>query len=127
VPGVGSVVAGHLREFFDNERNRRVVERLRAETRLGEPEPAEREVASELDGLTFVFTGSVDGWTRGTPGPRAAPRRERRLLGVWEHRLPRGGESPGQTKRDDAAAEGVPELDAESFFDVLAERGVDAE
>ncbi|AHG02457.1 NAD-dependent DNA ligase LigA [Halobacterium sp. DL1] len=128
VPGVGSVVAGHLREFFDNERNRRVVERLRAETRLGEPEPAEREVASELDGLTFVFTGSVDGWTRGELQDlvqRHGGNAVSSVSGNTDYLVV--GESPGQTKRDDAAAEGVPELDAESFFDVLAERGVDAE
>jgi len=35
------------------------------------------------------------------------------------------GKSPGATKREDAAAEGVEELDEEAFAALLAERGVD--
>ena len=85
-------------------------------------------MASELDGLTFVFTGSVDGWTRGELQDlvqRHGGNAVSSVSGNTDYLVV--GESPGQTKRDDAAAEGVPELDAESFFDVLAERGVDAE
>ncbi|WP_232703330.1 NAD-dependent DNA ligase LigA [Halobacterium wangiae] len=128
VAGVGSVVAGHLREFFENERNRRVVERLRDESRLGEPEPVEREAATELDGLTFVFTGSVEGWTRGDLQDlvqRHGANAVSSVSGNTDYLVV--GESPGQTKRDDAADEGVPELDAGAFFDLLDERGVDIE
>jgi DNA ligase (NAD+) len=37
------------------------------------------------------------------------------------------GENPGETKRADAEANDVSELDPDEFFDLLADRGVDLE
>ena len=129
VQGVGSTVAHHLSEFLENERNRRVVERLRDESRLGEPEPVEREkTGSALDGLTFVFTGSVDGWTRGDLQDvveRAGGNAVSSASSNTDYLVV--GENAGRTKRDDAAANDVPELDPQAFFALLDERGVDIE
>jgi DNA ligase (NAD+) len=126
VDGVGPTVAHHVAEFLDNERNRRVIARLRDESRLGEPEPVEREVSgTALDGLTFVFTGSVDGWTRGDLQDlveRHGANATSSVSSNTDYLVV--GESPGQAKRDDAAVNDVEELEPGAFFALLEERGV---
>ena len=124
VEGFGPTVAGHVAEFFGNERNRRVIERLR-EAGV-EPEPPEpTAVGDELDGLTFVFTGTL-----------SVTRDEAESL-VEAHGADATGsvssntdylvvgDDPGRTKRDDADAEGVPTIDEEGFAELLAERGIE--
>jgi len=129
VDGVGGVVAEHLADFFGNERNRAVVARLREESRLGEPEPVESdEAGSELDGLTFVFTGSVDGWTRSELQnlvERHGANSTGSVSGNTDYLVV--GESPGQSKRGAADDNDVPQVDPEAFFALLAERGVAVE
>ena len=127
VPDVGPTVADHIREFFGNERNREVIERLRE---YGvDPESAEpTEGGDELDGLTVVFTGSVEGWTRDdleSLVERHGANATGSVSGNTDYVV--AGERPGQSKLDDADAEDVPVLDPEEFFDLLADRGVDVE
>lgn len=56
VDEVGPKVAASIREFFENERNQALVERLRA---VGVKMTAEKKQRSaELAGMTFVLTGS---------------------------------------------------------------------
>ena len=124
VEGFGPTVAGHVAEFFANERNREVVERLR-ESGV-EPESAKQSTAGEeLDGLTFVFTGSLD-MTRGeaqelveSHGANATGS----VSGNTDYLV--AGERPGQSKRDDAAANDVPVLDEKGFAELLADHGID--
>jgi len=126
VDGVGDVVAGHVREFLDNERNRRVIERLRDEDRLGEPESPADAGGDELADLTVVFTGSVEGWTRGDLQDlvqRHGGNATSSVSGNTDYLVV--GENPGQSKRDDADEYDVPQLSPAEFFDVLDERGVD--
>jgi DNA ligase (NAD+) len=59
---VGPRVAAAIREFFDEARNVELVEKLRA---AGLTFTAEkRKKTSQLDGLTFVLTGTLAGMTR---------------------------------------------------------------
>jgi DNA ligase (NAD+) len=59
---VGPRVAAAVREFFDEARNLHLIERLRA---AGLTFTAEkRKKSSELEGLTFVLTGTLAGMTR---------------------------------------------------------------
>lgn len=62
VEDIGAVVAGGIHEFFESTRNRRVIAGLRE--RGVEPTQVETATAEELSGLTFVFTGALDGYTR---------------------------------------------------------------
>ena len=125
VGGVGETVASEVREFFENERNREVIDRLRE--RGVTPHVEAEETGSELDGLTIVFTGSVADWTRdeletlveshgGNVTGSVSANTDYLVV----------GENPGATKREDADEEGVPERTPEEFFDLLADRGVDA-
>lgn len=62
LPDIGPIIAGSVASFFEEERNRRMVERL---TELGVNTEAERsELADLLSGWTVVLTGSLEGFTR---------------------------------------------------------------
>lgn len=126
VEDVGPSVAAHVRGFFANERNREAIRRLR--DRGVEPQPMDVAGGDELEGFTVVFTGSVAGWTRDE-----LQRLVERNGGDTSSSVSSNtgylvvGENPGRTKRDDAEANGVPQLSPEEFFDLLADRGVDVE
>ncbi|MGH9661966.1 MAG: NAD-dependent DNA ligase LigA [Bryobacteraceae bacterium] len=60
---VGPKVAQSIREFFDEPRNRELVERLRKAT-LRFDHPKKVKTAGKLDGLVFVLTGTLPGWAR---------------------------------------------------------------
>jgi DNA ligase (NAD+) len=123
VEGIGPKVADQIAEFFESERNERVIDDLLAE--IGPLESPDADAGDELSGLTFVFTGSLDGYTRGEAqelvedhGANATSS----VSGNTDYLV--AGESPGRTKLDDAEANDVPALDEVEFEELLAERGV---
>ncbi|WP_136717661.1 NAD-dependent DNA ligase LigA [Halorientalis salina] len=123
VDDVGPVVAREIREFFDSERNRAVIEGL-GEHGV-EPQPVETDGGDELADLTVVFTGSLDGYTRQEAqdlveehGGSATSS----VSGNTDYLVV--GDDPGATKRADADANDVPELDEAEFEAMLAEHGV---
>ncbi|MFO7762513.1 MAG: NAD-dependent DNA ligase LigA [Wenzhouxiangellaceae bacterium] len=61
---VGPVVARHIREFFDEARNRRVIERLLESGVEWYVEQAAEPEQQPLAGCTYVLTGSLEGLTR---------------------------------------------------------------
>ena len=125
VPDVGPIVAGKIREFFDNEENRAVIEAL---CDLGvdpDAEPIDTDADDELGGLTFVFTGSLS-----VPRSDAAERVESHganatgsVSGNTDYLVI--GENPGRRKREDAEANDVPILEEAAFAELLAERGIE--
>jgi DNA ligase (NAD+) len=62
VEGVGEQVAGSIREYFDNPRNREILRKLK-EAGVREL-PPERPAPSPLAGKTFVFTGGLEHFSR---------------------------------------------------------------
>jgi DNA ligase (NAD+) len=63
VPGIGTIIAESVREFFSLEENRAIVEKLRAAgVNLREEGGAARE--GPLSGLSFVVTGRLDRFSR---------------------------------------------------------------
>jgi DNA ligase (NAD+) len=123
VDDVGPTVAALIREFFQNDDNRAVIEELRA---VGvEPEPVETpDEGAALDGLTFVFTGSLS-ITRATAQDlveRHGATATGSVSGNTDYLVV--GEDPGRTKRKDAEDNDVPTLDEAAFADLLAERGI---
>jgi DNA ligase (NAD+) len=123
VEGFGPTVASHVAEFFANERNRRVIERLR-EAGV-EPQSAEESLeGNELDGLTFVFTGALE-ITRDEAQELVEAHGANATGSVSSNTdYLVTGEDPGQTKRDDAAAHDVPVLDEDEFAELLADHGI---
>lgn len=65
VPDVGPVVAGHVKQFFEQNANREVLgELLRAGVRWPQAAPKEDGDAAPLAGQTWVVTGRMDEMTR---------------------------------------------------------------
>ncbi|MFC5278413.1 NAD-dependent DNA ligase LigA [Halorubrum rubrum] len=124
VDDVGPAVAASIREFFDSPENRAAIEALRE--RGVEPRSVEAAAddADALEGLTFVFTGSLS-TTRDEAqalveahGANATSS----VSGNTDYLVV--GDDPGRSKREDADAEDVPVLDEDGFADLLDERGV---
>ena len=124
VAGIGPKVADQIAEFFASEQNERVIDDLL--DAIGPLEnPSATETGDELAGLTFVFTGSLDGYTRSDAqalvedhGANATSS----VSGNTDYLVT--GDSPGQTKLDDADENEVPVLSEGEFEELLDDRGV---
>jgi DNA ligase (NAD+) len=122
VPDVGPAVARSVAGFLRTGANREAIDDLLA---VGvEPEPVEAG-GEALDGLTVVFTGSLSVSRDEAEAlvERHGGRATGSVSGATDYLVV--GEDPGTAKREDAAAEGVPELDEAGFADLLGARGVD--
>ena len=123
VDDVGEIVAEEIHEFFASEANRTVIEELRAEG--VEPQAAETTGGDELDGLTIVFTGSLDGYTRSEAQELVEARggsATSSVSGNTDYLVT--GENPGTAKVEDAETEGVERLSEDEFEALLSDRGV---
>ena len=123
VPDVGPIVASAVREYFDNEETAAVIDRL-----LDHVDPQEVEVdrndGGALEDETFVFTGSLDAFTR-SEAQDVVERHGGSATGSVSSNTDYlvVGDNPGQTKRDDAEVEDVPMLSEKEFVSLLDERG----
>ncbi|APX97522.1 NAD-dependent DNA ligase LigA [Natronorubrum daqingense] len=123
VDDVGETVAQQLHEFFASDKNAAAVDDLLEHV---SPQEADTDAGGEeLEELTFVFTGSLSDVTRGEAqetveahGANATGS----VSGNTDYLVV--GESPGQTKRDDAEANDVPIVDEDEFRELLAEYGI---
>jgi DNA ligase (NAD+) len=71
VDEIGARIAESVRAFFDSERNRRLLDRLRdAGLRFEEEATEDRGAAQPLEGKVFVLTGSLAGMTRNEAAAR---------------------------------------------------------
>ena len=126
VDDVGPEVAASIRTFFDREENRTAIDGLRE--RGVDPEPFEVDASDgptdALDGLTFVFTGSLSVSRSETQAHVEAhgASATSSVSGNTDYLV--AGESPGRSKRNGADAAGVPVVDESEFAGLLAERGV---
>ena len=63
IEGIGPEVAGNITAFFREQRNREVIQAMR-QAGLKLPNPAAEHHERPLEGLTIVFTGHLERWTR---------------------------------------------------------------
>jgi DNA ligase (NAD+) len=123
VPDVGPTVAHHVREFFENHENRAALSDL---LEAVDPQAVETDDSPDpLEGLTFVFTGSLS--VSRSEASALVERHGGRVTSSVSSNTSYlvVGDSPGQTKRDDADANDVPELAEDEFGTVLSEYGID--
>jgi len=123
VDDVGPIVGAGICDFFQGERNRAVLDALLDHV---DPQDAETGGGDELDGLTFVFTGSLDEFTRSEAQElveRHGGSATSSVSGNTDYLV--AGSNPGQSKQDDAETEDVPVVDEAAFEELLAERGVE--
>lgn len=124
VDGVGPTIAAAVRQWYEVDWHREIVEKWRAAGVVFQEEPAEG-VAKNLAGVTVVITGTLEGWTR--DGAADAVRvRGGKVSGSVSKKTSFVvvGESPG-SKYEKAVKLGVPILGAEGFAELL-ENGAEA-
>ena len=121
VDGVGPVIAEALREWWDVDWHRAIVEKWRAAGVRLEEEGGD-EGPRPLEGLSIVVTGSLEGFSR-DGATEAIQSRGGKVAGSVSKKTDFVvvGESPG-SKYDKAAQLGVPVLD-EAGFRVLLDAG----
>jgi DNA ligase (NAD+) len=121
VDGVGPVIAESLRRFFDVDRNRTVVEKLR-KAGVDLTAPASSIAAptdDSLAGRTFVLTGGLEAWSREDAQEEIEARGGKVISSVSKKTsYVVVGENPG-TKLAKAETLGVPLLDEAGFADLL--------
>ncbi len=123
VDDVGETVAEQLHDFVTSEANAAAVDDILTHV---SPQPYDAIGGDELEGLTFVFTGSLEELTRSEAqelveahGGNATSS----VSGNTDYLVI--GSNPGQTKRDDAEAHDVPILEEDAFRELLVESGID--
>ncbi len=128
VDGVGPKMAEAIRSFFDEPRKAAVLDELTERVTLvdeGEGRRDREPADLPLDGLTFVFTGGLERWSRREAKELvegAGGRATSSVSGATDFVVV--GTDPG-SKADDAEELGVETLDEAGFVAMLRERGAE--
>ncbi|MEV4012257.1 NAD-dependent DNA ligase LigA [Nonomuraea angiospora] len=125
VEGIGPRVAATIREWFSVDWHREIIDRWRAAGVRMEDEPAPEKGPQTLEGLTFVVTGTLEGYTRDSAAD-AITSRGGKVSGSVSKKTSFlvVGENAG-SKYDKAVSLGVPILDG-AGFEVLLKEGPEA-
>jgi len=122
VNDIGPEVAHGIVTFFENEQNREVIEAIRnAGLTLSNPLFAAKK-GGPLEGLTFVFTGSLERWTRDEVQryvERLGGRATSSVSGETDYVV--AGPGAG-SKLDEARERDVPVMDEKAFVRFVEER-----
>ena len=125
LPDIGPEVAHSIVAFFEDDANRAVIDDIRdAGLTLHNPYADDE---APLDGLTFVFTGSLDDWTR-SEVQRFVEQHGANATSSVSGNTDYVVAGPGAGRKRDAAEErGIPVLDEDAFHALLEERGLATE
>jgi DNA ligase (NAD+) len=121
IPGVGPIIAESIVEFFKNEENLKVIEKLRKAGVRMEKEKVEEKM-DILTGLTFVVTGTLKNYSRDEIHNYI-----KKLGGKVSNSVSKNtdylicGESPG-SKLEKARAIGVKVISEEEFEELVKSR-----
>jgi len=124
VPGIAQKMATAIHDFLHRKGTKGMLEELLKEIELINPEIPDQQ---PLDGLTFVFTGSLAAWTRSEAQDlveRFGANATSSVSGATDYLV--AGENPG-SKLDQARERGVETLDEEAFVGLLRSRGIQVE
>ncbi len=118
--GVGLTIAESVREWFEVDWHRALVDKWRA-AGVRMVDERDESVARTLEGLSIVVTGSLDGWSRDQAKEAIVARGGKASSSVSKSTaFVVAGESPG-SKHDKAVALQVPVLDEEGFAVLLGQ------
>jgi DNA ligase (NAD+) len=118
---IGPEVANSVETFFSDSQNRETIAAMRA-AGLSLKNPFAKETAGKLEGLTFVFTGSLERWTRDEAEQmveRLGGRATSSVSGETDYVV--AGPGAG-SKLAEARQRDIPVLDEDDFVRVLEER-----
>ena len=127
IEGIGPIIAASVHEFFALERNRDVIERLRA-AGVNFQGPSAPSLPQVLAGMSVVVTGTLERWSReeaedaikarGGKAPGSVSKKTTAVV---------VGAEPGAAKLTKAQEAGVPILDEAQFAQLLETGEVPAE
>lgn len=119
---IGPRIAESIIEYFNNPRNRRMVERLRrVGLQMSMPETEEGETSDRLGGKTFVISGTFSRHSRDEYKDlieRNGGRNVGSISKKTDYVL--AGENMGPAKREKAAALGIPVIDEDTFLAMIS-------
>jgi DNA ligase (NAD+) len=125
IEDVGPRMAEGIVTFFEADMNRRVIREMReAGVELSNPMFEGEDAERPLDGLSFVFTGALDRWTRDEVQrlvEQAGGGATSSVSGETTYVV--AGPGAG-SKLDEAQERDVPVMDEEEFVEFLEDRGV---
>ena len=119
---IGPRIAESIIEYFNNPRNRRMVERLRrVGLQMSMPETEEGETSDRLGGKTFVISGTFSRHSR-DEYKELIERNGGRNVGSISKKTDYvlAGENMGPAKREKAAAIGIPVIDEDTFLAMIS-------
>jgi DNA ligase (NAD+) len=121
VPDVGPVIAAHVRAFFQEDHNRKVIEDLRnLELAWKAPRRARTVASSSVSGKTIVLTGSLRSMSREEAKARLLELGAKVTSGVSKSTdIVIAGENPG-SKLTRATALGIKVLTEDELFHLVA-------
>ena len=124
IPSIGPTIADSVVTFFQQEQNRRIIEKLeKAGVTLAEETTEEEAATLPLSGTEFVITGRLDAFSR-----QQAEDRVKALGGVAKDNVTRNttylvvGEDPGASKLDRARQLGTRQITEEEFLAILGQK-----
>ncbi len=123
VDGVGPIMAESIVGFLSGEETRHLIDELVTSGRV--KVEAHEAAGGPLEGLTFVFTGSLERWTRREAQDlieRSGARATSSVSGETDFVVV--GENPG-SKYEEAQEREVTTLDEARFIKLLNERGLE--
>jgi len=118
---IGPQVARSIVTFFAEDENRQVIQEIR-EAGLTLGNPYAEEEAQPLEGLTFVFTGSLERWTRDEVKrfvEQLGGRATSSVSGETDYVV--AGPGAG-SKLDEAKEQDIPVMDEEEFVQFVSNR-----
>ncbi|BCG93784.1 NAD-dependent DNA ligase LigA [Mesorhizobium sp. 131-2-1] len=122
INGIGDTVIGALRDFFGNQRNDDVLEKLLKQV---EPKPYVVDISagSEVSGKTVVFTGSLEKMTR-SEAKAMAERLGAKVAGSVSAKTDLVVAGPGAgSKLKDATALGIEVIDEDTWLQRIGRGG----
>lgn len=124
VEGIGEVMAREIHDFFAERRNAEVLDAL-LDARVKPREVDDGVAGGALDGLTFVFTGSLDRFSRSEAQSLVEGNGARATGSVSSQTDYLVAGEGGGSKVARARSEGVEILSEEEFLALLADRGIE--
>lgn len=122
IEGIGPIIAANIVAYFEQARNRELIERLRERgVRMADEAPAPETGKQPLEGLTFVITGTLPSMSREEATALITEHGGRvtgSVSGNTSYLLV--GEKPGATKTRQAERLGVPTLDEPGLMALLS-------
>ena len=117
VEGVGQVAAASIVAWFEDEHNRQLLQKLQQAGVTWQPP---QTTTSELDGVTFVITGTLSSMSREEAEAAIAARGGKATSSVSAHTdYLVVGDNPGSSKLSQAEQNSVTQLDEDGFLGLV--------